>query len=432
MAIEFDCPYCTATIRVPDAYGGKQGRCPKCDTRLLVPMVVRPGSATIPDGSAPPATTERPNDAAMSFPTPDAFSIKPTTTTPSRRRNARRRPSRALVVGMPVLCFLVLLAVIFFSVTGSLPELSGELTAKRLENKTLPGITIPWSDTGLLPEDVQTLKEFLNTNPETLASEVMTCRMIGTDAGIEVRLTSGAGSDWFVVDTTTSKPLALWLKKERSSLNTQRISLMRASLVTYCKDKLAQISGEPLAIDAVSVRDNVGINACGGALSFSVHGVVGNRLVPCAYEDERGMLYFCLPKETQGFQIPGRTLADGTKPFGGEFTAVVAGIAHPPADTSGTPDSSSETTPPSTDDTTMPDSDSDSDPESKMKNSDEKMGDESDGKMMDESESEMESEMKMDSGMKSDSMKNRKQKSEPMMDENMMDGEMMDKEKMLP
>jgi hypothetical protein len=38
-----------------------------------------------------------------------------------------------LVVGMPVLGFLILLAVIFFSVTGSLPELSGELAARRLE-----------------------------------------------------------------------------------------------------------------------------------------------------------------------------------------------------------------------------------------------------------------------------------------------------------
>jgi hypothetical protein len=68
---------------------------------------------------------------------------------------------------MPVLGFLILLAVIFFSVTGSLPELSGELVARRLEEKNLPGVTIPWADTGLSPEDEATLRDFLAMTPET-------------------------------------------------------------------------------------------------------------------------------------------------------------------------------------------------------------------------------------------------------------------------
>ncbi|MEJ7595682.1 MAG: hypothetical protein WKF77_29580, partial [Planctomycetaceae bacterium] len=51
MAIEFNCPYCTATIRVPDAYAGKQGRCPKCDTKLLIPSVPLPNQ---------PASSQRP------------------------------------------------------------------------------------------------------------------------------------------------------------------------------------------------------------------------------------------------------------------------------------------------------------------------------------------------------------------------------------
>ena len=183
----------------------------------------------------------------------------------------------------------MLLAVIFFSVTGSLPELNGELAARRLEETTLPGVTIPWSETGLSPEEQQTLRAFLETTPETLASEVMTCRLIGTDPGIEVRLTAGSGSDWFVVDTTTHKALALWLKKERPILNTNRLTLMRSSLVSYCRDKLAQIAGEALRIDAMSVRDNVAINACGGALSFAVQGEDGVRRVSCSYEDDKGI-----------------------------------------------------------------------------------------------------------------------------------------------
>ncbi len=42
MAIEFHCPYCTAVIRVPDSVAGRKGRCPKCDTLLIIPTVERP------------------------------------------------------------------------------------------------------------------------------------------------------------------------------------------------------------------------------------------------------------------------------------------------------------------------------------------------------------------------------------------------------
>jgi hypothetical protein len=341
MAIEFDCPYCTATIRVPDAYGGKQGRCPKCDTRLLVPLVVRPGSTTVPDASSSPITANQSPAIPGALPQTEIFAVPAPPTSPVRhRRPARRRPSRALVVGMPVLGFLILLAVIFFSVTGSLPELSGELVARRIEEKNLPGVTIPWADTGLSPDDQTTLRDFLAMTPETLQSEIMTCRLIGTADGIEVRLTAGAGNEWFAVDTSANKALALWLKKERAAINTKRIALLHENLADYCRDKLAQIGGEKLQIDGLRVRDNVGINASGNALSFVVMAEAANRQIPCSYEDDKGTLYFCLPRETQSFPIRGRTLSDKSKPFAGEFTGVVSGISRPPV---GTPEADSST-----------------------------------------------------------------------------------------
>ena len=48
MAIEFNCPYCTAVIRVPDNAGGGKGRCPKCATRISVPKVSTPKRGTPP------------------------------------------------------------------------------------------------------------------------------------------------------------------------------------------------------------------------------------------------------------------------------------------------------------------------------------------------------------------------------------------------
>ena len=335
MAIEFNCPYCTATIRVPDPYAGKQGRCPKCDTRLVVPMVARPGS-TAPvvsptEATRLPATEPGPLSVAGSelhsaLPT-DAFTIKPTSPVlaTSRRRRGRRRPSRALVIGVPVIGFLVLLGIIFYSVISGLPDLKGQLPARRLAVSSLPRVTIPWADTGLSDADRSVLKVFLQVTPETLSSQIMTCRLIGADDGIVVQFTAASGNQWIAVDTSADKPLALWLKKERPALSMRRANALSANLVSYCRDKLTQIRGGQIVIDAVLVRDGIGFLANGGPLSSVVEAVAGARLLPCAGEDEKGTLYFCLPKETQTFRILGRTFPDGSKPFTGDYTVVVPG-----------------------------------------------------------------------------------------------------------
>lgn len=327
MAIEFNCPYCTATIRVPDAYGGKQGRCPKCDTRLLVPTVLRPDAAMPTTSAISGVASPPPTSQNIDAPT-DVFQIKPVPTT-SKKRSGRRRPSRALVIGIPVICFLVLLGLIFYSVTANFPQIGGEVVAKRLTEKNLPKITIPWADTGVTEEEQSILREFLSKTPETLASQVMTCRLIGTPAGLEVALTAGPESDWFAVDFGTNKPLALWLKNERSQLNVRRMQLLRKGLTDYCRDKLVQIKGDKIAINALSVRDHVGINATTSALGSVLLSTTGQLQIPCSYEDEKGSVYFCLPAGTLAFQIVGKTSAEGTKLFPGEFTAIVAPDAAP-------------------------------------------------------------------------------------------------------
>lgn len=54
MAIEFACPLCGSTIRVPDAASGKKGTCPACHSKLRVPVVDAPDAAP----PAPPPEPE--------------------------------------------------------------------------------------------------------------------------------------------------------------------------------------------------------------------------------------------------------------------------------------------------------------------------------------------------------------------------------------
>ena len=349
MAIEFNCPYCTATIRVPDAYAGKQGRCPKCDTKLLIPSVPLPHQPGIaPQLASPPPVQELAN--AFSPPPPfssaspatlgqmpnglgsnvaasdDPFAVRPVTTTTgrSRRRNARRRPSRALVIGVPVICFLVLFGIIALSVMNSLPQLHGQFTGRRMDGLLLPRTVIPWSELNLDADAKKVLQQEFTTHPESLASQVIACRLSGSNEGIDVVLSAQPESQWIVVDISLEKPLSIWRRKEGPALNRRRMEEMRAAVNVYAKDKLLKANGQQVAIDAVTVRDKVALNACGGPMSYAIQAIADSTIFPCAAEDGLGQLFFCLPKTVTSFKILGRPLADGSIGFSGEYTVTIS------------------------------------------------------------------------------------------------------------
>ncbi|MFG0331988.1 MAG: hypothetical protein ACF8TS_01375, partial [Maioricimonas sp. JB049] len=69
MAIQFNCPDCTSSIRVGDEAAGKIGRCPKCDQRLRVPQVTPPPA---PSPAEPAAAAPAPTPTEPPTPTPVA------------------------------------------------------------------------------------------------------------------------------------------------------------------------------------------------------------------------------------------------------------------------------------------------------------------------------------------------------------------------
>lgn len=327
MAIEFECPSCNAVMRVPDAYAGKQGRCPQCGTRLLVPVVARPDLNTIPTANDQPGM----QPAGQPVATPITPNAAPTTPAPApgtritTRKRSRRRPSRALVIGIPVIGFLLLLGIIAWSLTDKLPTLSGNLAARMLTEKTLPRIIIPWSDTGLSPDDRQTLQTLLAEKAETLSSELVTCRLIGTDDGIAVQWTAAAAAAWVVVDAVSEseKSLSLWLKKERPRLNALRRTELLDALSDYCRDKLQQATGDQVTIDAAVVRDSVALNAAVDALGYAVAAKAGRHVIRATAENEQGQLYFCVPGETQTITLAGRNSSNGLM-FPGTYEVLIA------------------------------------------------------------------------------------------------------------
>lgn len=380
MAIEFDCPRCSATIRVPDAYSGRQGRCPQCNERLLVPLVAVPEAAqqiamlptapltaqtpaaapgaafAVPQSAVPGAAvpqvppesvlqvaTTGPVAAVPSGAGPIAagpataglggISGAPPVATPRRGRGRslrfnRRRPSRALVIGIPVIGFLLLLAILALTIPGG-PELQGELAGRLLAEKSLPRTVVPWSDTGVSAEQQQVLLAALSENPETFSSELLVCRVLGTAAGLEIQLTAATGARWCAVNLHEAgqKALALWLKQQRVRVGEQRRSEMTRTLSAWCQDKLRQLGGESIAIDAAAARDNGVLNATVDNLGYSVQARAGKRLVRAAAEDDAGWLYFCVPADTQTLVVEGRSHGTPELLFPGRYDVTLEASA---------------------------------------------------------------------------------------------------------
>ncbi|MFM7058374.1 MAG: hypothetical protein ACKO2P_15765 [Planctomycetota bacterium] len=366
MAIEFDCPRCSATIRVPDAYSGRQGRCPQCNERLLVPLVA------VPDASAQVAVQHSAGFSAQAPPAGPSFSSGPpradvssgpvmvvaemsvpaapvgaavpgpavavadasapaapasasgavglpvgpgagSSASPRRGRSKtsrfnRRRPSRALVIGIPAIGFLLLLAILALSIPGG-PELQGELKGRLLVEKSLPRTVVPWSDAGVSGEQQQALQAALTENPETFSSELLVCRVLGTASGLEIQLTAATGARWCAVNLHDAgqKALALWLKQQRVRLGEQRRAEMIQTLSAWCQDKLRQINGEQITIDAAGARDNGVLTATVDSLGYAVQARAGKRLLRAAAEDDTGWLYFCVPADTESLVVEGRS-----------------------------------------------------------------------------------------------------------------------------
>ena len=341
MAIQFNCPYCTATIRVADEFAGKQGRCPKCDTRLMVPRVEIPQDGPTPQQSTSPeslADTEAGIRAvadqtsvgihaleAAPGGVPEFLPLAPTTSVTSKlKRKARRnRRTRIWVVGVPVLCFLILIGFLAAMMMTSMPDLTGSLNATATASKTVPSEIYPWTSMNLPAEDRQQLQAAMESSPDAFTSELMTCRLLAAEKGIEVQLKASENNSWFVVDPSQSKALVLWAQKQQQHLAVARSKEMQTRVAEYCREKLLIQTGEHLMINAQAYRDPIGLNAHMKSLGYALEAFANNRVSRCAHEDDQGRLYFLLPTETRSFVIRGRTIADGTKPFPGEYNVTI-------------------------------------------------------------------------------------------------------------
>ncbi len=358
MAIEFNCPYCAAAIRVPDAYSGKKGSCPKCQKKLLVPNIVPPAhteAANSPELEAPttnvPASQPTPTNqagaqaipAAVPVPVPavpelpispvpetglPVFAAPATNTTSMSKRlkkkTKRSKSQRLYSIGIPVVCFLMFFGVVAIIMNVQQPELKGTLRASRAIRMQIPTASFPLADLGFTGDQQAAVQAAFETETESFVSSQMTCRINSDGTNLVVDVSIGDGFMWFAVNPSNDLTLSDWIRQNKVSLNSSRLQHTIEAGKELCNDKLRKASGETVVFDAERYRDGFGLNAHVKAFGYAVEAIAAPRKSVCVHEDANGTMYFALPEDTKSFKLQGRSFG-GAALFPGEYEVQVLG-----------------------------------------------------------------------------------------------------------
>lgn len=372
MAIAFDCPYCTAPIRVPDSAGGKRGTCPRCKSGILVPKVKAPPAAkrkkkksgkqpqatepeTEPEKPAkkqnlkerfreepdfsgftgPPAETapspgERPQSAQPAVATevaarkPPAVpgTIVPAPETPIARALKRRR-RRKNQIWIPIVFGLLLVGgvAVFFTffqktrlegVLKATPESSDKLQPRVISLAQIPGEK----------EDVVAVLKSLQ------AQEWRSPRYTlgATESQLSIAVQEIAGHRFFRVDLSKDHTLSKYVEDHAEELDKQRRKEFRDGLKRFFEQAIGDVKNDSTVRQEVleDFQRSVMVNANIGGAGYHLVASHKGKSYYCIYQDGQ-QLYYLLPETTDSFAIRGRVMPDGKRKFPGHYVVNVKG-----------------------------------------------------------------------------------------------------------
>ena len=313
MAIEFDCPYCTAMIRVGDDAAGKQGVCPKCSTSLIVP---RPQSESAT--AAPTASDIVPDVVPDVVP---EFRSRPSASVSSRVR--RRRRSRG-GLAFPLACGGVLLLVITVAWFLNDPSryrgaLEGELRGSVVGAEMLGGVEIDGELISGRGEAYTALVASLKERPGRVRSNVMIVEFVESQGRMQVRVEPAREFQLVRVSLGQTESLKSFLESQSSRLESLRREDLAGSLGRLLSDWESAREGDLAFEGWTGYRGSVGLTALVGGLGHHLVARTGRQELPCLYESDRAV-FFLVPESLVEFQLVGRRRPDGSVPFPAEFT----------------------------------------------------------------------------------------------------------------
>ncbi|MBC7820515.1 MAG: hypothetical protein IAG10_26825 [Planctomycetaceae bacterium] len=385
MAIQFNCPYCTVTIQVPDQAAGKKGTCPQCGTKVVVPMpknappveaapappafvpppppapVFAPNAVpqqmpfapqpTMPFPGYSPAPgmpfgfdPNQPQAAPQGYPGPAGFAPMPTfvpaplaptqeeppSVAKKYKRKLKRRGGPA--VWGPLVAVVVIVAglAFYYMKPGAKPDLlSGKLTGTRLAKGKLEPALVhrEWVD-GI---DEETLANVLKQMEKRTvkfrsSNDLISMTFQGSPEGLKVLATAGPSAELIAVDLSSNKALDKWHQKHAAKLSDQCQKNVARSAKKFVQEWAQAEATRDTNHSFGHFHDELGLAALTMGLGAEVVAIVGKTMHGCVAQ-QQGMLYFLLPAGTDRFELQGREHGKNNVVFPGHFVVNVESAA---------------------------------------------------------------------------------------------------------
>lgn len=365
MAIQFNCPYCTATIQVGDDAAGKLGRCPKCETRLRVPAPRSPGAPDARNSPpAPPRVTDgvvveesviiqvpaearapaRPDvasglpiaDAARGpvfqpglrleepvFPAAVADEEAAAAETSLARRLQQRRSGGLARLAAPVVCIAVVVGAAGAYWWSQRETMTGELAGERMPpDKAIVG-TIRRDDVDAPPPLVASLLRGLQEEPLGTRTDLMFVQFTSSADGIVVTLAPGVEAELVRVNVRSKPAVSAFRTRAAEKLDAPRKAELAEATRHFARDwENAASSGMKLG-NLMTYRSSMGLNSLLGGLGYHSTALVGNTVYPCVHEDGEGWLCFLVPRGTRQFVVTERKSEQRPSVFPQEYRFTV-------------------------------------------------------------------------------------------------------------
>ena len=352
MAIEFNCPNCSAIIRVPDNAAGGKGRCPRCNTRIKVPKASAPRAPKKEDDDlglelfAAPENDVAPGEVASAQPSEVASepaSLEEMFAPKSRglgelpvespraplrpgsmaSKLKKKKSSGGLLVG---LFFGVILCGVlgwYYFQTQMGERLGGELIAETAPTLELKPIEVSASLFKRSPDEMKKYVEELQKSPVRLPSVLMQVQISASKKAVTVHVGAGTQTQFYRIDVKNDPALMKFRSThgiEFEEIRVVEVESAGAEFLQQYQRVLDKSAGQAVLND---FRNSFALPALVRGFGLQLVAVRGQHIYRCVYEDNDGALYFLMPPGIQEFEVTGKKGKDGKSLFPGTYKVLV-------------------------------------------------------------------------------------------------------------
>lgn len=338
MAILFHCPYCTASIKVPDSAAGKLGECPKCQTKIRIPTVDIPPPA--PATAAPPVIAPIPIVAPPPA-EPQGFDFSKLGA-PSPRRDApapyapkpQSRGSGGLVGILLALILIAIAGIGGWWVSQNQPVYSALATGIQVPSTQGIAVSVPWAAINVEQSRQPPVIEYFKKHQTSLLNDMLKIEIAASINGLEIRATPQVGHQLIGVSPLANEDLKQFILSREGEWETARQAVLAQYGKDLCDNVLnAQLKGTKVA-NISDYRDVVVLNSLVKGVGRHVLASGSDqKLYPCIHEDREGKLFFVVPLKLRDFTIVKKT-AEGLPDVLPAGFRIDVGIASPAVGTS--------------------------------------------------------------------------------------------------